>query len=219
MRRHRRPRSVASGAELVHPWGEVTPPAAGFTSFLYSVKRNPTFTQEHGVTSETQQPPTSTPSALADGAIHGQEALRTGAAALLRYARRDARLAAPYLDPAIFNTGSVADALSEFVTRHPRNRVRILVEDINQVLRDNGRLVSLVRRLADSIELREVEENERGARDLYFVADRAVCLFQEAADGMDGVVSHVPREIATRLERFEAAWHRAQPVALRTLGL
>lgn len=169
--------------------------------------------------SQTPQSTTNTPSAPADGAAHGQEALRTAAAALLQHAGREVRLAAPYLDPTIFNTGSVADALSNFVTRHPRNRARILIEDINQVIRDNGRLVGLVRRLADSIELREVEENERGARDLYLVADRAVCLFQEAADGTDGVVSRASREINTRLERFEAAWNRAQPVALRTLGL
>jgi hypothetical protein len=171
------------------------------------------------VTSPTPEIQTNAAPALADGAVQGPEALRAAAAALLQQARREVRLAAPYLDPAIFNAGSVTDALRGFVTRHPRNRVRILVENINQLMRDNGRLVALARRLADSMELREVEENERGARDLYFVADRAVCLFQEAADGTDGVVSHASREIATQVERFESAWNRAQPVALRTLGL
>lgn len=169
------------------------------------------------MTNPTPQTQTSTP--LVDGAVQGQEALRGAVAALLQLARRDARLAAPFLDPAIFNTASVADALADFVTRHPRNRIRILIEDISQLMRDNGRLVGLVRRLADSVELREVAENERGARDLYCVADHAVCLVQEAADGMDGIVSRVPREIAALVERFDAVWNRAPPVALRTLGL
>lgn len=169
--------------------------------------------------SNPESPTNASPPVAAEGAAHGSDALRASASALLRAARREVRLAAPYLDPAIFNTGAVVDALAAFVTQHPRNRARVLIEDVNQVLRDNGRLIVLARRLPDAIELREVEENERGARDLYLLADRSLSLVQETMDRTDGVVSRAPHEIAALIERFDAAWERASPVALRTLGL
>lgn len=154
-----------------------------------------------------------------EGAVHGYEALRDTAAALVGAAQREVRLFAPYLEPTVFNTGAVAGALIEFARRHPRNRVLVLIEDAVQVQRDNDRLVALARRLSDRVELRAVEENDRGARDLYLLADRATCLYRETMDRIDAVVLHQAQEIAARIERFDTVWERAEPVALRTLGL
>lgn len=151
--------------------------------------------------------------------MHGYEALRDAAAALVHAARREVRLFAPYLEPAVFNTAAFSGALAEFARQHARNHVRVLVEDAVQLQRDNDRLVALTRRLSDRVELRVVEENDRGARDLYLIADRTACLHREAMDRVEAVVLHKAQDIAALIERFDAVWERAEPIALRTLGL
>lgn len=158
--------------------------------------------------------------ALSEGLIHGVDALAQAVAALLSSARRHVRLFAPYLEPSIFQTASVTAAMARFVAQHSHNRVYVLIEDVAQVRRDNGRLIELARRVSDGVELREVEDNDRGARDLYLLADRAAFLMQEDVGRSDGVVSaRAPQEAAQLIARFDEIWERATPVALRTLGL
>jgi hypothetical protein len=169
------------------------------------------------VTDKTPSAETSE-TALAEGAVRGPEEIRRAVVALVRLGHRVVRLSAPHLDPAVFNTAAVADAIVAFA-KHPQNRMRVLIEDVTQVRRDNDRLIVLVRRLADAVELREIDDSLRGARDLYLLIDRSACLVQEDVDRNDAVMSRAASETALRIGRFDAAWDQASPVALRTLGL
>jgi hypothetical protein len=129
-------------------------------------------------------------------------------------------LFAPFLEPTVFQAASVTGAMARFAAQHAHNRLHLLIEDVAQVRRDNSRLIELSRRLADAIELREVEDNDRGARDLFLLADRAAFLMQEDVGRGNGVVSaRAPQEAAQLIARFDDIWERATPVALRTLGL
>jgi len=162
----------------------------------------------------------STAPTLTEGAVHGPDALASAVSSLLRIARRDVRLFAPFLEPAVFQTATVAEAATHFASQHSRNRLQILIEDVSQVRRDNSRLVEIARRLSDTVALREVEENDRGARDLFLIADRSTFLMQEDVGRNDGVVSaRAPQETAQLIARFDELWERATPFALRTLGL
>lgn len=157
---------------------------------------------------------------LTEGRVQGPEALAQAVAALVRSARREARLFAPQVAPAIFSSAAVTAALGYFAAQHTRNSARLLVEDAVQLLRDNGRLIQLARRIASGLELREVEDNDRGARDLYIIADRSAHLIQEDVGRNDAVLAaRVPHETNQLIERFDAAWDRATPLALHTLGL
>ena len=169
---------------------------------------------------QPKSPSNNTEPTLSEGLVHGPEALAQAVAALLHRARREVRVFAPYVEPAVFQSASVTGAVARFAAQHSRNRVYILIEDVAQVLRDNGRLIELARRMADAIELREVEDNDRGARDLFLLADRSAFLMQEDVGRSDGVVTaRAPQEVAQLIGRFDDTWDRATPVALRTLGL
>lgn len=157
---------------------------------------------------------------LTDGLVHGTDALAQAVTALILSARRHVRLFAPYLEPTVFQATSVTGAMARFAAQHSHNRVQILIEDVAQVRRDNGRLFELARRVSDAVALREVEDNDRGGRDLFVLADRAAFLMQEDVGRRDGVVSaHAPQEAVQLIARFDEIWERATPVALRTLGL
>lgn len=170
---------------------------------------------------ETKTPPreAGTDAAPVEGGVRGPDKLRDTIVALIGQAHRTVRLSAPYLDARIFNSSAVANAIISFARQHARNRAYILIEDVAQVRQDNDRLIVLLRRLADGIELREVDESDRGARDLYLLTDFSACLFQEDVGRSDAVVSRKPNDVAARLGRFDTAWDRGTPIAVGTLGL
>ncbi len=157
---------------------------------------------------------------LAAGLVRGPQALAQALAALVRSARRDVRLFAPQLEPAVFGAAVFVEALQQFAARHARNSARLLVEDATRLLRDNARLVELARRLPDGLAVREIEDNDHGARDLYLVADRSAHLVQEDVGRNEAMVTlQAPNQTLKLIERFDATWERATPLALRTLGL
>lgn len=156
---------------------------------------------------------------LPPGPLQGREALTQAACRLLDAARRDVRLFAPRLDAGVFGTAAVTAAMARFLMQHPRNRLRLLVEDEAQLRRDHDRLFELARRLADRLALRAVDEADRGADDVYLVVDRAAALCQNDLGREEGRVIVAPVEAVRCAERFDAVWERAQPAALRTLGL
>lgn len=138
--------------------------------------------------------------------------------ALASAARRELRLFAPQLAAGVFAGAAVTDALARFVTQHPRTRLRLLIEDDAQVRRDHERLLELARRTADQCELRVVDEADRGARELYLVADRKSALVQDDLAHDEGRLRE-PLEAIRLAQRFDAAWERAQALPLRALGL
>ena len=168
---------------------------------------------------EPESATSATDATATTGAIHGPEALALALASLIGASRRDVRIFAQRLNPAVFNSAAMTGAISQFATQHPRNRLRLLIEDRSDLLRDNGRLLDLARRLADAVELREVDDNDRGARDLFLVADRSASLVQEDIGRADAVVDRQAVEALKLIERFDAAWERGASIALRTLGL
>lgn len=156
---------------------------------------------------------------LPRGPLQGRAALARAATVLLDSARREVRLFAPQLDAALFGTGAVTGAMARFLMQHPRNRLRLLLEDEAQVRRDHERLFELARRLADRLALRVVDQADRGAVELYLVVDRAAALRQDDLAREEGRAIAAPIEAVRLAERFDAAWERAQPLAPGTLGL
>lgn len=156
---------------------------------------------------------------LTAGPVQGRDALRAAIAALLRQAKREVRLYAPRLDAAIFDHSAVTGALVAFATRHAQHRANLLVEDA-AILQGNQRLLAIARRLADTVELREADPEDRGAADLYLIIDRSAHLMQQDVTRNEAVVVlQTPRETAHLIGRFGGTWDRAQRLPLQPTGL
>lgn len=154
-------------------------------------------------------------------AVRGTEAVQAAALSLLARARRAVVVYAPVLPPAPFNSTALCRALTVFATRHRQNLVRLLVEDAQQALRDNDRLVGATRRLGDAIKWREVAAEDRGGAELFIVTDGNACLYLPDRLRTDGEWVHGPDPLPIDLQgRFEKVWERAQPaMALNPVGL
>lgn len=142
-------------------------------------------------------------------------------AQLAENATREIVIFAPRLDGAFFNNSRFARALASFAARHRQNLARIVVEDTDQALRDNDRLVGLCRRLSDFIHMHRVAEEHLGIREMFVVVDHRGYLYQQDSDKPDCVTHpHDSHEAVLLTRRFNELWDRSEPiVALRASGL
>lgn len=140
---------------------------------------------------------------------------------LAESATREIVIFAPRLESAFFNTSRFARALASFAARHRHNLARIVVEDTEQSIRDNDRVVGLCRRLSDFIHLQKVAEEHVGLREMFVVVDHRGYLRQEDIAKPE-CVAHLQdgHEAVMLTRRFNELWDRSEPIlALRSTGL
>lgn len=142
-------------------------------------------------------------------------------AILVESATREIVVFAPRLDGTYFNNSRFARALASFAARHRQNLARIVIEDTEQALRDNDRLVGLCRRLSDFIHMQKVAEEHLGINEMFVVVDHRGYLHQQDTAKPDCVIHlHDGHEAVLLTRRFNELWDRSEPiVALRAAGL
>lgn len=142
-------------------------------------------------------------------------------AGLVEGATREIVIFAPHLDEALFNTARFSRALASFAARHRHNLARIVVEDSEQAVRDNDRLVGLCRRLSDFIHMHRVADEHVGIREMFAVVDHSGYLLQEDIAKPDCTVApRDPRQAVQLARRFNELWDRSESiVSLRSAGL
>ncbi|MEK7840007.1 MAG: hypothetical protein AAB252_02405 [Pseudomonadota bacterium] len=141
--------------------------------------------------------------------------------ALLGEARQRVDIFSPRLDPSLFSTRAVTEALTAVATRNRLSRVRVLTEDSQQLARDNIRLVGLARRLSDSIRLQRVGEEHVGLNETIVLVDGRASLYQADQARHEYVIErgggHGTAELVLR---FNAMWDRSEPIPeIHTTGL
>lgn len=142
-------------------------------------------------------------------------------ARLAENATREIVIFAPQLDSSLFNTTRFARALASFAARHRHNMARIVVEDTEQTLRDNDRLVGLCRRLSDILHMHQVAEEHLGIREMFLVVDHRSYLHQVDISKPECIADpHDAHEAVLLARRFNELWDRSEAIlSLRASGL
>ncbi|MCR4300574.1 MAG: hypothetical protein NUV51_03115 [Sulfuricaulis sp.] len=153
--------------------------------------------------------------------IRGRAEIGDFLSMLVENATREVTIFAPLLDDAYFNNSRFARALASFAARHRQNLARIVIEDAEQAIRDNDRLVGLCRRLSDFIHMQQVAEEHLGMREMFIVVDHRAYLHQSDIAKPDCVAHpHDGHEAVLLARRFNELWDRSEPIiALRAAGL
>ncbi len=141
--------------------------------------------------------------------------------ALAARARHEFLVYSPQLDARLFNTRELTQALTDFAARDRHNQVRFLVEDADQTVRDNDRVVRLCQRMSDFVQLRRVGEEHLGLHELFVVIDHVGYLHQPDTANPEWVsaLAH-PRAAVPLAKRFYEMWDRSEPVsAIHAVGL
>ncbi len=158
---------------------------------------------------------------LESGQCNGRDAIQQAVLKITRATERECIIMGPVLDPRIFNHSEFIEVLTAFVTQHPRNITKIIVENSNQVINENGRLITLCRRLSENLRIRAMPEEYQGQSDLFLVADNETLLFQKSISSPVAIVTKTDKTVAAPYKRrFDYAWQHSIPMpGLRTLGL
>lgn len=149
----------------------------------------------------------------------GAQQRLTAVLGVIDRARHRIALYASVLPPLPFATVAVGRALTQFAVAHGQHRVQLLIDDADQALRDNERLVALTRRLPEQMQWRQLAAEDRQAPDCVIVNDNAtgVRLVPALGNSMEWIDAAAAREWYARFDRL---WQRAAPLpALHSLGL
>ena len=153
--------------------------------------------------------------------LNSQEEVRDFLLTLLQQARRKISVFAPTLDGNLFNTTQIIGVLASFTASHRGNLVRFLVEDADQSLHRNARVVELCRRFGDFIKMHQVDEDNFGLQEQFVVVDDCGYLHQPHLERPEFCASNDDRSETRQLTiRYERMWERSQSMpGVHTLGL
>lgn len=122
--------------------------------------------------------------------LEGQSALAEAILDLCARARREILILAQDLDPHLFDSMELHDALSRFARRNEQTKVRVLVHDITRMIRDGHRLLTLSRRLPSALSIRVVHPDMRDRSENMVLADRTGLVIQPKFDAERGFTNY-----------------------------
>ena len=143
------------------------------------------------------------------------------AVSLCRSATRCIRILSPNLDPAVFNTDDLTNAVSALARHTRQTEVRILVSDTRMLFRSSHRLLGLARRLPSSVPLRSLKEHPDWNGETVVIRDHDGLLYRHGKDHSGGFYEPDSRVATQRhLEFFDVLWRlSAEDPELRSMRL
>lgn len=154
-------------------------------------------------------------------AVESREQALEETLALIGAARRELYVYTRDLDPAVFDTEAVLDALKQLAIGG-RAAIRILVQEPQLAVRRGHRLIALAQRLTSVFSLRTpVQESDLQYPSAFVLNDRSGFYFRTLGNRFEGeAINHAPGRHAQLLELFRQVWERSEPSEdLRQLSL
>jgi hypothetical protein len=140
---------------------------------------------------------------------------------MLEKGRRSLNAYSRFLDGKLYDRHEFMVALRQLATRHPQCRVRILIRDIEPLVKYGHRIIELSRHLSSSMEIRVIHKDYAEYNESYFVVDDRAVLHRKLADRYEGIVNYNDPLLAQSLtHHFNEVWEHSQvPTDARRLYL
>ncbi len=124
-----------------------------------------------------------------------------------------------YLDPTVFNNDEFIQAASALARRTKSSKLKILVHDTNQMIKNGHKILDLSQRLSSKIEIRTINSEYSQYNQSFVVADTIGYIFNQKADLYDADVNFKDSDRSKELEEsFNMMWEpSAQDTAIRRL--
>lgn len=153
--------------------------------------------------------------------MEGAEAIRDAGIELVGAARRSVHIYSRDLDPHLYDNSGFLEAMTRFLTGHPRAEARVIVQQPAKAVRDDNRLIDLARRLSSRFEIREPGPQHREYNAAFLVVDAGAVLYRELGDRFEAQLHKDNRALARQLIRYHTeVWEFGQRnVNLRALDL
>jgi len=120
-----------------------------------------------------------------------------------------------------YNSPRRYDLLRAFLLSSREARIRIVVHDASNLVRDCPRMINLLRSFSHAIGFNETQSEAKGVYDPFAVLDELHYVHRFHYDGPRGVLAlEEPQGAAGLVQRFNEIWEASAPsVSATTLGL
>lgn len=140
----------------------------------------------------------------------GPEQLRSHALALIQQASRSLCLYTPDLEPWLYDQRAIAQACSQFLRAHPRNRLRILLRDSRRAVGDGHALLRLARQLSSNCLIRKLQPDYPADDIAFLLADDCGLLLRPTPALPSGQAHYKAAPRVRALQRqFDQAWNNS----------
>jgi predicted GNAT family N-acyltransferase len=130
---------------------------------------------------------------------------------LLSQARRTICIYTPDFEPPLYNRTDVEHAITRFLLAHPRNRLRVLIKDSGQAVRQSHRLINLARRLTSNFLIRKRSPDYPADDTAYVLVDDQGLLIRNNPQLYTGIAYYNARAtVRLQQNRFDSTWQTSQ---------
>ena len=147
--------------------------------------------------------------------------IREVALALIKQTRRSLMIVSRELDRRVYDDAELVDAVKDLALGSRNANIRIVTQDVSQIVKQGHRLVDLVRRLPSYLEIRVPAKEHAGYNSAFMLSDRVGVMVQTHADRYAGTANFNDRRIGDDLSKvFGEMWEPAKvPPDLRVLSI
>ena len=129
---------------------------------------------------------------------------------LTKQSSRKLNIISKNLDPLIYNQPDFLEALKTLALNGRRAQIRILVSDVESILKIDHKLLYLSSKLSSFIELRKISSEYNNFNKAMLIADEIGYLYHENANRYEGKINfNSLRECKNFLEIFKEIWEAA----------
>lgn len=116
------------------------------------------------------------------------------------------------LDPCIYDTSEMLDAIKKLALRSRFSRIRIIVMHPESLISSGHRIVDLSERLSSFIEIRTPAEHQASYNKAILLVDDNAYIQRMHADRFEGIANFNDRKTVSELDNeFELLWEQARP--------
>ena len=138
---------------------------------------------------------------------------RSIAVKMINNCRRSLDIITRDLDPCIYNTGEMTDAVKKLALRSRYSRIRILIKQPKSVITHGHRFVDLSQRLSSFFEIRAIDEAHKNYNSSMLIVDDYGYILRPHADRFAGTACFNDRGTVSGLTKeFDALWEQAHEI-------
>jgi hypothetical protein len=135
---------------------------------------------------------------------------RTAVNEIAATAQRLISIYSPDLEPDLYEQPAFLEVIKRFVLNRSFAKVRVLLGEPTQVMRDSNRFVAMRRRLSSCIDIRYIAAQAPQRAAAYLIADDRGIVYRMRADTWDGVADmNNPPVAKLYLQEFDSLWNAA----------
>ncbi|HEX4649365.1 MAG TPA: hypothetical protein VH111_11090 [Steroidobacteraceae bacterium] len=122
-------------------------------------------------------------------------------------AQRIISIYTPDLEPDLYDQTAFLEIIKHFVLTRSFSKVRVLLAEPTNVMRESNRFVAMGRRLSSCIDIRYVAAQVPQRASAYLIADDRAIVYRMRSDSWDGVADiNNPSAARLYLQEFDQVW-------------